>query len=81
MVTNGHVMEIRHIMSTLFPGTNKPTYIMSTYITPTYLSFEECCKKIVEASLGKWWTGTKVIFAKELPEVPSGYAPDSKLLV
>ena len=81
MVTNGHIMDIRHIEQTLFPGTNQPTYIMAAYIAPTYLSFEECCKKIVEASLGKWWTGLKVIFAKELPEFPSGYAPDSKLLV
>lgn len=65
----------------MYPGTNIPTYIDTTYITPTWMSYEECCKKIIMTSLGKWWTGSKVMLGKEMKMIPSGFRPENRFLV
>lgn len=57
IANEGGTFEIRHIKEITYPGTNMPTYITSTWITPTYDSLEKVCKKICETSFGKWWTG------------------------
>jgi len=58
-ISNDHTFCIRTIENITFPGTLNPTYIDTTYITPTNKSLEECCKSILEKSYGNWWTGTE----------------------
>ena len=51
--------NIRTQKSFLYPGTNVPTYITSTWVTPTEDTFNEVAKKIIQTSFGNWWTGSQ----------------------
>lgn len=81
-IANEHTFCIRARKQITFPGTNNPTYIDSTYITPTDKSLEQCCKHILETSYGNWWTGDQRVPISQLNgRKPELYSADFKFAV
>lgn len=53
---------IRSLRSAVYPGSQTPTYITSTWVTPTTDTFDEAARKIIQVSFGNWWTGSQIKF-------------------
>lgn len=82
-IANEHTFAIRYLEDSTFPGTNSPTYIDTTYVTPTDNTLEQCCKDILCKSFGRWWTGTLKVSSKELHNYNEvkGFTADGKYVI